>query len=171
MSERLTDKKTTLCFTGHRAAKLPDGGYCTSPAVMRIKERLYAEIIRAADEGYTDFITGMQNGIDLWAGDMVVSLMKQRPVHLTAVLPYRTMCDSFIGADRFMAENIFENADNIVVLNEEYTKFCMAQRNRWMIDRSSAVIAVIGSEQGGTAMTVSMAKKQGLDIRIIDPLG
>ena len=48
----------TCTFTGHRPERLelPE---------KQVIEWLYEQIKQAADEGYTDFITGMQRGVDL----------------------------------------------------------------------------------------------------------
>ena len=59
-------------------------------------------------------------------------------------------------------------ASGTVILSEEYTRSCMQQRNRFMVDSSSRLIAVIGSERSGTGQTLRYAVSQGLEIRRID---
>ena len=65
-------REKTACFTGHRPEKLP-GGSSDSPEAKVIKSMLYTEITAAVNDGYDTFITGMQRGIDLWAGEIVLS--------------------------------------------------------------------------------------------------
>ncbi len=46
---------------------------------------------------------------------------------------------------------------------------CMLERNRYMIDNSSVVIALFNSKPSGTKYTIDYAKKQGRNIIIINP--
>ena len=160
-------RKKTLCFTGHRPEKLPGNGD-NSGEFRIIKSMLYKEIIAAIDDGYDTFITGMQRGIDLWAGEIVLSLAAEKPLKIVAALPYRKFGDSFKGADKWAFGRIMSAASGTVILSEEYTRSCMQQRNRFMVDSSSRLIAVIGSERSGTGQTLSYAVWQGLEIRRID---
>ncbi len=51
-------------------------------AISWLKEQI--EI--AAAEGYTDFLSGMQRGVDIWAAEAVLELKKSgKPVKLIAV--------------------------------------------------------------------------------------
>ena len=45
----------------------------------------------------------------------------------------------------------------------------MLRRNRYMVDRSSRLIAVYDGMLGGTMYTLTYAMKQGLDIITLDP--
>lgn len=60
------------CFTGHRPSKLKQD----EPA---IKRSLAAAIDRAIDRGYTTFITGMAQGTDIWAAEIVLDRRKANP--------------------------------------------------------------------------------------------
>ena len=62
------DMKHTCAFIGHRPERL-------QLSEEQVKEWLAEQIERAADEGYTDFITGMQRGVDLWAAELVLKLI------------------------------------------------------------------------------------------------
>ncbi len=160
-------REKTLCFTGHRPEKLPGNGD-NSGEIKIIKSILYKEIVVAADEGYDTFITGMQRGIDLWAGEIVLSLAASRPLKIVAALPYRGIGDNFKGADKWTFGRIMSAASETVILSDEYTRACMQQRNRFMVDNSSRLIAVIGNTRSGTGQTLRYAQSCGLDIRRID---
>ena len=45
----------------------------------------------------------------------------------------------------------------------------MQQRNKYMIDNSSVLIALFNGKAGGTKQTVDYAKQQGLEILTIEP--
>ncbi|MBR4224217.1 MAG: DUF1273 family protein, partial [Oscillospiraceae bacterium] len=96
------DRAKTVCFTGHRPEKLPDGGRDGSVAVRMIKSLLYTETEGACAEGYDTFITGMQRGIDLWAGEIVLELMNSYDLHLWAVLPYEGFGSTFRDKDKWL---------------------------------------------------------------------
>ena len=58
---------------------------------------------------------------------------------------------------------ILEGADLSEFISTHYTPYCMFQRNKRMVDMSSAVIAFYdGGEKGGTAMTVKYAKQKNI---------
>lgn len=165
------DRKKTVCFTGHRPEKLPGGGLSDSSVVRRIKSVLYSQIADAVSAGYDTFITGMQRGVDLWAGEAVLyhASSCSEKLHLVAALPYRSMGDSFKGEDKWIFGRIMRAAEKTVVLSEKYTPVCMKDRNRFMVDNSSRLIAVMENERSGTGQTLRYAEKQGLEIHIIRP--
>lgn len=162
------NRNKTLCFTGHRPEKLPSKGADGSPEIKVIKSMLYNEISAAVDEGYDTFITGMQRGIDLWAGEIVLELSAAKKLKLVAVLPYRDFGKGFKGADKWTFGRIIDSAEMVAVISESYTPACMNLRNRFMVDNSSRLIAVVGEQKSGTGQTVRYAESSGLDIRRID---
>lgn len=160
-------REKTACFTGHRPEKLP-GGSSDSPEARVIKSVLYSRISEAVNDGYDTFITGMQRGVDLWAGEIVLSLAADLPLKIIAALPYRDIGSSFRGADKWAFGRIMSAASETVVISESYTRACMQQRNRFMVDNSSRLIAVIGNEKSGTGQTLRYAVNQGIDVCRID---
>ena len=161
-------REKTVCFTGHRPEKLPFGGADGTAEIKVIKSMIYNEISAAADEGFDTFITGMQRGIDLWAGEIVLELAASRDLRLIAALPYRDFGKGFKGAEKWNFGRIMDSAERVAVMSETYTPACMNLRNRYMVDNSARLIAVIGSDRSGTGQTVRYAKSCGLDIRRID---
>ena len=65
------DIKHACSFTGHRPERLEMG---EDKVIAWLEE----QIRKAVDDSYTDFITGMQRGVDIWAGEIVVKLRKRR---------------------------------------------------------------------------------------------
>ena len=63
-----------------------------------------------------------------------------------------------------------EQADSIVYVSRAYHKNCMLDRNRFLIDHASTVLAIYnGEKRGGTAATMRYAQKMGQEIIVIDP--
>ncbi len=78
----------TCAFTGHRPKGLgyPESdGRCTA-----LKEKLRALIVKLIEEeGVTHFISGMAQGVDMYAAEIVLELKKQHPqITLECAIPY-----------------------------------------------------------------------------------
>ncbi|MEG1548523.1 MAG: SLOG family protein [Clostridia bacterium] len=160
----------TACFTGHRPKKLPWGADEQNAGCRVVKLRIMAAIYRAYEEGFTHFISGMAQGIDILAAELVVQLRQSCPLMtLECALPYRNHADNWALDLRARHSGILAVADGVTVLAEEYSPACMAQRNRYMVSAADRLIAVYSGGSGGTANTIHMAEKQGLDIVIICP--
>ncbi|MGN0642247.1 MAG: SLOG family protein [Huintestinicola sp.] len=161
-------QKKSVCFTGHRPEKLPDKGAPSSQVTKIIKSMLYKSILNSVSEGYDTFFTGMQRGIDLWAGEIVLELMQSYKLNIVAVYPYRNHGSGFKGYDKWILGRITEAAAEKIVVSENYTPDCMKRRNRLMVDNSSKIIAVIDSYSSGTGSTLSYARSKGLETDVID---
>ncbi len=163
------EKNRTVCFSGHRPEKLPDGGNDSSPLIRMIKSMLYKEIIDCVESGYTTFISGLARGVDLWAGEMVMELKAQgKPIRLVAAAPYRGHGAKFFGMDKFILGNILLKADETVYVSEHYFRDCMRLRNEYMVNRSGKLIAVVSDYRSGTGQTIRYAQKKGIELKIID---
>ena len=66
--------------------------------------------------------------------------------------------------------SILRQADSVIYVSRNYYKDCMLDRNRFMVDHASILLAVYnGEKRGGTAATVNYAKKMKREIIAIDP--
>lgn len=158
-----------LCFSGHRPEKLPGKGKDSEPAFCHLLSVLYMEIDIALKEGYTVFYSGMARGIDLWAAKFVIEQRFSHPeIKLICVIPYKKQNQNFRGTDKWDYSYVLSEADEVICLNEEYTKSCLRERNEYMVNHSDKLIAVMSNPRSGTGMTVNMARKKGIDIKKID---
>lgn len=151
-------KEKTCCFTGHRSI----------PALKLIvlKKKLKNELITLIEGGYTDFITGGAIGFDTLAAEAVLALKKDYPhIKLRLVLPCREQDKYWTAQQKKDYRRILDLADSHEYVSESYTRYCMFQRNKKMVDESSVVISFFdGNDKGGTAMTVSYANKKGIPV-------
>ena len=149
----------TCCFTGHRPQKLHQ-------EEEEVRAGLEKAVAQAYEEGYRFFISGMAMGVDLWAGEAVLKLREQLPdVRLIAAIPYPGQEKHFPLEWKELYAQVLAGCDHAEILAEEYRKGVFALRDRWMVDHSSRIIAVYNGEPGGTALTLSYAKKEGLELR------
>lgn len=138
-------------------------------ALRRILSVLRLSIEDAINEGYKTFISGMAHGIDLWAASFIRDIHARNPeINLVCVLPFRGQKASLHGVALYDYNLLLDAAAQVVCLNNDFTPTCMRERNQYMIDHSSKLIAVVNNYKSGTGMTINMAKKQGIDVRIID---
>lgn len=161
---------TTCSFTGHRPSKL--SGY--NPADN--KDLLYhlRDIIEYHINTYNvdTFITGMALGIDQWTARIVIKLKEKYPhIKLVASIPCANHSSKWNDKSQKEWQKIIDACDYVhYVSEEEYTHWCMNDRNKWMVDNSQYVIAVHnGENKGGTYNCKQYAIKNNRHITTIHP--
>lgn len=152
------DRSKCCCFTGHRPYKL-------GISEEKAKELLSNAIDMAIEKGYTIFISGMAQGIDMWAAEIVLEKRQLNPaIFLVCVSPYKGMESKWGNADKEKYSSIIEQADEVNYLCEHYTSYCFHARNNWMVNHSSMVIAAYNDEDGGTKNTIKYAMQNGVEV-------
>ncbi len=163
--------KKCCAFTGHRPKKFPWRYDETDTRCVALKKVLAEQIAKLVDAGYTDFLSGMAEGSDVWAAQTVLTLKKENPaLKLHCVLPCEGQADKWSASAREVYFSILEQADSVVYVSREYSKDCMLRRNRYLVDHAACLLAVYNGEwRGGTAMTVRYAQKMRREIIIVNP--
>ena len=153
----------TVCFSGHRPEKLPRGNY------LRIMQSLlFAEIKAVYQRGARRFITGMAQGVDLWAADCVMHLRYEDPtVCLICAEPYPTHGDELRGDRRYHHRAVLQSANQVVQVSDVYSPDCFRRRNDYMIGHSDCLIAMVSDMRSGTGQTIRMAQRRGLELHVI----
>ncbi len=160
-------KRTTCCFTGHRPEKMPWRDNESDPRCAALKQRIRDALEALYMDGYVHFMCGMARGGDMYFCEEVLRLRSEHPeVTLEAVIPCEEQAIHWPEADRHRYFRLVADSDRETLLQSKYTDGCMEKRNKYMVDRSSALIAAFNGTIGGTMQTVNYAKKSG--IRIID---
>lgn len=150
--------ENTFCsFSGHR--RIP------AAALPQLRRLLADKVAELAGEGYTGFLCGGALGFDTLAAEAVLALRVRRPeLTLTLALPCPDQDRSWPESDRCRFRTIMESADEVIFTAPQYTRFCMQQRNRFLIDHSRLLVCYLTEMRGGTADTVKYALKQGVGI-------
>lgn len=151
-------RKHRCCFTGHRPNKLeyPEN---------EIKSLLETAIDNAISDGYVTFITGMAEGVDIWAAEIVLEKKKEnKDLHLICAVPHPEFEKRRSEYETERYKNIIKNADHVTTISDNYYRACYQKRNIWMVDRSSLVIAVFNGTASGTKNTVDYARKIGIRV-------
>ena len=149
--EFTTSRMDTVCFTGHRPEKL-------TQSEDEIRKKLGVGIERALKWKYTTFITGMAQGVDLWAADEILALRKDHPeIKLICAIPYEGYSDKWDSEWKEKYENVKNAADEVYFICHQYMRGAPVIRDKWMVDHSSLVIAVFNGGKGGTKTTIDYA--------------
>ena len=147
----------TCCFTGHR--KLPANEY------QQIANTLKTEIEKLIEQGVTDFMAGGALGFDTLAAQIVLELRKTHSqITLILIFPCKTQTYNWSEKAQEVYELLKNACDKYLYLSDSYTKGCMHQRNRYLVEHSKYCICYLTKETGGTAYTVRYAQKKGLTI-------
>lgn len=139
-------------LTGHR--KL--GQTFDRAAVKDVLKRLIEK------ENFSVFYCGMALGFDTVCFQLLQELKAEGyALRVVACIPFEGQADRFSSENREIYEKMLEQCDRKYVLSPAYTKYCMFVRNRFMVDRSDAVLAYLRFRPSGTAYTVDYAEKKG----------
>ena len=160
------DREHACAFTGHRPERL-------SIPEADVIAWLDKEIRKAVEDGYTQFITGMQRGVDLWAAEAVLKLKDEgKPVRLIVASAFRGMENQWESDWKKRYHRIRCSADEVHYISDKPGRTAFFQRNNWMVDHASRLIAVYTGAPGGTKETIRYAKAQGLKVfSIADDMG
>ncbi len=162
---KTTNRDNTCCFTGHRAEKLPWKNNEKDPACLSLKLKLADTLSALYGGGYRHFICGMATGSDLYFGEAVVSLRDEHPdVTLEAAIPFEGQSSRWPEELRKRYSRLAEECDFQTVLHSIHTPDCMMDRNRYMVDNSSLLIAVYNGSPGGTRNTILYAMRQNIQV-------
>ncbi len=167
----MNNKKQTACFTGHRPQKLSWGFNENDVGCLAMKEITKIEIQNAIiNYGITHFISGMAIGFDIIAAELVLELKKDYPfITLECAIPCKEQDKLWREQQKLRYKNILSQADKVTYVSDRpYFDGCMQQRNKYMIDNSSVLIALFNGKAGGTKQTVDYAKEKGLKVEIIN---
>ena len=150
------NRKRSVCITGHRTLEKDI-----------TKEYVEEWLNKAIDKNFDTFYVGMALGFDTLCFQVLEKIRKKRKIKIIACIPCPSQPVKFSFFQKLEYYRMIKSADEKVVLSETYTPYCMQKRNQYMVDHSSAVLAYLRRNYGGTANTVNYAKKNGVPVRII----
>ena len=151
-------KEKTCCVTGHRKIPADKKEY--------VAAELKKEILAAVADGYTRFISGFAEGVDLTFAAIVAELKAQgQPLVLEAVIPH----PGRLKSKDPLFQKMLPACDRQTVVCDQYSYDCYFIRSRYMVDESSRVIAVYdGRAGGGTSYTIRCANTRRRTLRVIE---
>ena len=158
MNDLKFDRTVSAAFTGHRFYDFSQREF--------IQERLTSAISEAYDHGIRNFISGFALGIYLMAAQLVQSLKcNLSGISLTAAIPFEGQAERYNIYDKRVYRRLLELADKVIVLSDCYYPRCFLDRDEFMVENASYLIAYYdGREKGGTYYTVKKARARGIPI-------
>ena len=151
------NKEKACCFTGHRDIPFDKRA--------RVCERLGIRIRALIKRGYTDYICGGALGFDTLAAATIVNIKREHPeIRLFIAVPHPDQSKFWSFSDRALYSEILKKADRVFILSDKYTPYCMAKRNKFMVDSSSVCISYLEKASGGTFQTVRYAESKNLNM-------
>lgn len=158
------------CLSGSRPKSLPWGTNEDDYRCKELKQRLTLEIEKAIIRGYRHFISGMALGVEQYAFEILINYKKNNPevdIFLEAAIPCESQAYKWNEKQRNRYFKILENVDKETLISHRYNSLIMQQRNKYMVNKSSLLIAVTNSFKGGTINTINFAKAYGIEIILI----
>ncbi len=171
-----TDISSTICITGHREKSIPaykDNPLFRDITLAAVKLMLYRYIDMAVSCGYVNFISGLAVGTDLWAAEYILQKRcTNKSIRLIGAMPYLRHAERYPSHYLRILKNVEKEADLLITVNDNpdiiygapsdgdnRSKTLYRERNYFMVDRSSAVVAFLSesSSWSGTAQTVNYA--------------
>ena len=165
----MDERARSCCFTGHRPMKLPWGMNESDPRCVELKLELAARLEGIYESSYRTFLCGMALGCDMYFAEAVIALRERHPeVRLEAAIPFGDQPGKWNTAQRQRYNRLIDAADKVTVLQYTYSSDCMMQRNRYMVDHSSLLLACYDGRPGGTMNTILYAQRSGVQVIILD---
>ena len=158
----------TCCFSGPRPKNYPweNDKECEA----KIVEKLKAAMQKAIERGYRHFISGMSAGIDLLAAKIVLQLRGDMPkmeITLEAAIPFLFQSKRWKEETKREYEIILSQCDKVHYIADAFSLEAYKKRDKYMVDKSSLLIAVEGKPNGGTARTIAYARELSRTIELI----
>lgn len=156
------------CFTGPRPKNYPWGR--DKECEAKIEEKLKIAVQEAVERGYRHFISGMSAGIDLLAAKIVLQLRGDMPkmeIALEAAIPFLFQSKRWKEETKREYEIILSQCDKVHYIADAFSLEAYKKRDKYMVDKSSLLIAVEGKPNGGTARTIAYARELGRTIELI----
>lgn len=111
----------------------------------------------------------MADGCDLLFAEAVLKLRDLHPeVTLEAAVPCDSQASSWSLTQQARYEHILAESDSVTFVQHQYSPGCMMRRNRYMVDKSSLLLACFNGQPGGTMNTIVYAQRKKLTVIIID---
>ena len=149
-------KDKTACFSGHRQI---ERGH-----EKPLEAELLAEVERLINLGYRMFISGVALGFDTMAARCVLELKQKHDIKLIAAIPYVGQADRWNDRDRQRYFDILKQCDETVCISTALSPGCYKERNKFMVDNSSAIITYFVKDKTGTAQTINYASQKEIKI-------
>lgn len=162
---QLPPAEEVCCFTGHR--DIPYN------AMEKVLPHLTEAVERLLSRGVHTFLVGGARGFDTLAAIQLINLRRHLYPQLRLVLvrPCLGQADRWPSSEKALYETIRREADLDILLSDHYYNGCMQNRNAFMVNHSSHLLAYVTRNSGGSYQTMNLARRRGITIENLAPDG
>lgn len=160
-------REKTVAFSGHRAERMTRNSPDKQKRLIDIGFDTYVAIEELCKQNYHTFLSGMANGFDLIAAEEVLNAKKIFPyIQLKAVIPFKGQENRYTEADKQRYHNILAQADEVIILQDEYSDGCFLRRNNYLLNKAAYLVVFYDSTPtGGTAYTLRHAMERKIQFQ------
>lgn len=166
-----------ISITGHRPNGLPkEYGYnINNEAWTKLKEYIEVTIEEcykyATQNEELTLVTGMALGVDTAFWEVADRLRKNnKNIRIEAAVPFVGQEKKWTEESQRQYKKMLSESNKVTIVSEGgFATWKMMARNRYMVNKSDIVIAVICKETGGTAQCVKYAKEHNKVVIKINP--
>lgn len=141
-------KNTGCTFITSSLHNLSFGYDFESPQCDFLMSQLRENITDLYKSGVRDFYSVCEQGIDLWAAENVIRLIKtDKSVKLHCILPYEEQAAKWYPSFRELYYTVLEQAESTEFIALRYCEDCMQKARYRTLDQCGYVISVYESEE------------------------
>lgn len=130
----------TVAFIGDKILMTPNGSPDNN-LISVIRTELQLVIDDLYKDGKKYFLTGLGQGFDILAAEVVLECAKKYPsIELHAVIPYPGHELCYSDADKVRYKRLYEASTKRIYLNEWFNEEAFAQQVEYMVSESSEVV-------------------------------
>lgn len=130
----------------------------SSRAVMKRRLRKYIDIMSRG--GNAKFYVNCEDGVPLWAAEIICGLKKSRTIELHIVMPYEEQAADWSAQQRRRYFSVHEMADSVSMASTRYHEDCYNKADEMMLNKSD-VLAVFSAHHPYDLHAVKYAEKRG----------
>lgn len=163
----------SCAVTGHRPSRLPYRYNEFHPKCAELKLTIARQLELLRRQGVTDYYTGCAQGVDTWAGEAVLALMKMdENIRLHCIVPFSGQESGWPDSRQERYNKMLQRASDVELISAQYSKGSYYARNRVLVERADILLAVFDRDdesRSGTGYTVAYAEKKNKPIIFIHP--
>lgn len=166
----MSGKVLTLGVTGRRPKYFPWGYDESDSRCCELKNIIISRIVKAIEEGYTRFATGVALGSDTYFAEEVLKLKDTYPhIELVSFVPFPSQSDYWTNESKRRYQRILDESAEVITTSERYFNRAFAIRDRRLVDACDSMLAIWDrTKKGGTWDTIEYAQVQGKNVDIVD---
>jgi uncharacterized phage-like protein YoqJ len=155
------------CFDGYSDFEL---SYASKEDYIKLGDSIMQVLKQLIYEGYDNYLCGFDRGSDLIFAENVIKLKSQyKGIKLESILPCEEHATHWTESDRDKYFSLLAECDKETMLRTHYEKDCFFIRNKFMVGKSDALIAVYDGKLSLTMQTVNFARRLCKRVICINP--